>query len=86
MPSPYRWLIEPILDYIDWTDLERSGDRVIVVVPEFETGSALTHFLHNFTAGRLRTALLNRPHVTVVSSRFFMRPMAWRAGRGGLVF
>lgn len=86
IPSPYRWLIEPIMDYLDWADLERTGDRVIVVLPEFETGSTATQFLHNFTARRLRTALLNRPHVTVVSSRFFMKPMAWRLGRGGLVY
>jgi hypothetical protein len=86
VPSPYRWLIEPIMDYIDWTDLERPGDRVIIVLPEFETGSWVTQFLHNFSGRRLRTALLNRPHVTVVSSRFFMKPMAWRLGRGGLVY
>ena len=86
IPSPYRWLVEPILDYLDWTDLERPGDRVIVVLPEFETGSWITQFLHNFTARRLRAALLARPHVTVVSSRYFMRPMAWRLGRGGLVY
>jgi len=86
VPSPYRWLIEPILDYLDWTDLERTGDRIIVVLPEFETGSWVTQLLHNFTGRRLRTALLNRPHVTVVSSRFFMKPMAWRLGRGGLVY
>jgi amino acid transporter len=86
VPSPYRWLVEPILDYLDWADLERSGDRVIIVLPEFETGNVITHFLHNFTARRLRSMLLNRPHITVVSSRFFMRPMAWRLGRGGLVY
>lgn len=86
IPSPYRWLIEPLMDYLDWADLERTGDRVIVVLPEFETGSWISHFLHNFTARRLRDALLNRPHVTVVSSRYFMRPMAWRLGRGGLVY
>lgn len=86
VPSPYRWLIEPIMEYLDQADLERSGDRVIIVLPEFETGSLITHFLHNFTARRLRTELLNRPHVTVVSSRYFMRPMAWRLGRGGLVY
>jgi hypothetical protein len=74
------------MDYLDWIDLERSNDRIIVVLPEFETGSWLTQFLHNFTARRLRAALLNRPHVTVVSSRYFMKPMAWRIGRGGLVF
>jgi len=86
IPSPYRWLVEPILDYLDWIDLERIGDRIIVVLPEFETGNPLTHFLHNFTARRLRATLLNRPHVTVVSSRFFMKPTAWRLGRGGLVY
>jgi amino acid transporter len=86
VPSPYRWLIEPIMDYLDWADLERSGDRVIVVLPEFVTGSWITTFLHNFTGRRLRQALLNRPHVTVVSSRYFMKPMAWRLGRGGLVY
>ncbi|HOF88181.1 MAG TPA: APC family permease [Armatimonadota bacterium] len=86
VPSPYRWLVEPIMDYLDWADMERSGDRVIIVLPEFETGSWITQFLHNFTARRLRAALLNRPHVTVVSSRYFMKPMAWRLGRGGLVY
>ena len=85
VPSPYRWLVEPIMDYLDWTDLERNGDRVIVVLPEFETGSMITHFLHNFTGRRLRAALLNRPDVTVVSSRYFMRPMAWRLRNGGVV-
>ncbi len=86
VPSPYRWLTEPIMDYLDWADLQRNGDRVIIVLPEFETGNVITHFLHNFTARRLRSLLLNRPHITVVSSRYFMRPLAWRLGRGGLVY
>ena len=86
VPSPYRWLLEPILDYLDRADLEHSGDRVIIVLPEFETGNVITHFLHNFTARRLRSMLMNRPHVTVMSSRYYMRPMAWRLGRGGLVY
>ena len=86
VPSPYRWLTEPLLDYLDCIDLERTDDRIVVVLPEFETGNWLTQFLHNFTAGRLRTVLLNRPNITVVSSRFFMKPMAWRLGRGGLVY
>ena len=86
VPSPYRWLIEPVQEYLDSIDMERTGDRVIVVLPEFETGSWITQYLHNFTGNRLRSVLLNRPHVTVVSSRFFMKPMAWRLGRGGLVY
>jgi hypothetical protein len=84
--SPYRWLIEPILEYIDQVDLERGNGRVIIVLPEFETGSAITHFLHNFTGKRLRNMLLNRPNITVVSSRYFMRKRLWRVGRGGLVY
>ncbi|HEY3379077.1 MAG TPA: APC family permease [Armatimonadota bacterium] len=86
VPSPYRWLIEPVMEYLDQADVERSGDRVIIILPEFETGSLLTQFLHNFTARRLRATLLNRPHITVVSSRYFMKPLAWRQGRGGLVY
>lgn len=86
IPSPYRWLIEPIINYLDNTMQERPDDRIIVVLPEFETGSMLTQFLHNFTADRLRSALLSRPRITLVSSRFFMKPMAWRHGRGGLVY
>jgi hypothetical protein len=84
--SPYRWLMEPINEYLDNIDLERKNDRIIIVLPEFETGTFITHLLHNFSAYRLRSMLLSRPNITVVSSRFFMKPMAWRLGRGGLVF
>ncbi|MHB9023887.1 MAG: APC family permease [Armatimonadota bacterium] len=86
VPSPFRWLIEPVMEYVDQVDRERLDHRVFIVLPEFETGSVITHFLHNFTARRLRSALFNRPHITVVSSRYFMRPIAWRRGRGGLVY
>ena len=86
VPSPYRWLNEPILDYLDQIDRLRPDQRIIIVLPEFETGNPLTHFLHNFTGRRLRALLLNRPNITVVSSRFFMKPMAWRRVRSGLVY
>jgi amino acid transporter len=86
VPSPFRWLIEPINEYLDNIDLERKNDRIIIVLPEFETGTFITHLLHNFSAYRLRSMLLKRPNITVVSSRFFMKPMSWRLGRGGLVF
>ncbi len=86
VPSPYRWLMEPINEYVDNIDLERKNDRIIIVLPEFETGTFITHLLHNFSAYRLRAMLLSRPNITVVSSRFFMKPMSWRQGRGGLVF
>jgi len=74
--SPYRWLVEPITDYLDGIEHERPGARVVVVLPEFETGNVVTHFLHNFTGRRLRGVLLSRPRVTVVSVRYFMKTMA----------
>jgi hypothetical protein len=74
VPSPYRWLIEPVVEYIEKIDKERPRDRIIVVVPEFETGDFFGRFMHNQTAARLRAALFNRPNITVLSHRFFMRP------------
>lgn len=74
VPSPYRWLIPPVIDYIDRVHHDYPRDRIVVVIPEFETGNWLTHLLHNASARRLYTALLDKPHVTIVSCRFFMRP------------
>jgi hypothetical protein len=72
VPSPYRWLIIPILDYLDELDKQRYGDQIVVVVPEFETGNWLTHLLHNATSWRLKRALLGRPHITIVTTRYFL--------------
>jgi amino acid transporter len=74
VPSPFRWLIPPVLDYIDRVHHEFPRDRIVVIIPEFETGNPITHFLHNASARRLYTALLGKPQVTIVSCRFFMRP------------
>jgi amino acid transporter len=71
-PSPYRWLILPILQYLDKLEKERYGDQIIVVIPEFETGNWFTHFLHNATSWRLRQALMGRPHITIVTTRYFL--------------
>jgi len=79
VPSPFRWLIEPVVEYIEKLDRERPHDRIIVVVPEFETGDFFGKLMHNQTAARLRAALFNRPNITVLSHRFFMRPI----GHGG---
>jgi amino acid transporter len=74
VPSPYRWLIPPVIDYIDRVHHDSPRDRIVVVIPEFETGNWLTHLLHNASARRLYAALLDKPHVTIVSCRFFIRP------------
>jgi hypothetical protein len=73
VPSPYRRLVEPLMDYLDKVDAERENDKIVIVLPEFETGSMITKFLHNFTGRRLRNALLNRRNVFVLYDRFFMK-------------
>jgi hypothetical protein len=72
VPSPYRQLIPPVMQYIEHVDDERADDRIVVLLPEFETGGFWTHLLHNQTAPRLRQALFARPNVTVITNRFFM--------------
>ena len=73
VPSPFRWLIPPVLNYITRVEAEFPGHRIIVVIPEFETGSAVTHLLHNASARRLYAALAGRPNLTIVSCRYFIR-------------
>ena len=59
VPSPYRSLIGPLLDYLDETDKEHNdGERATVLLPEFVPVRWWHHLLHNQTATLLRLALL----------------------------
>ena len=59
VPSPYRSLIGPLLDFLDETDKEHNdGERATVLLPEFVPVRWWHHLLHNQTATLLRLALL----------------------------
>jgi amino acid transporter len=59
VPSPYRSLIGPLLEYLDRTDAEHNdGQLAVVVLPEFVTTSWWQNLLHNQTALLLKTTLL----------------------------
>ena len=59
VPSPYRSLIGPLLEYLDKTDAEHNdGQLAVVVLPEFVTTSWWQNLLHNQTALLLKTTLL----------------------------
>jgi amino acid transporter len=61
VPSPYRSLIRPLLDYLDQTDLEyNDGQLATVLLPEFVPSRWWHSLLHNQTAWMLKTALLYR--------------------------
>jgi amino acid transporter len=72
LESPYRSLMEPLLEYID--DLQRSNpqDYVTVVLPEFVPARWWQHLLHNQRALLIKGALLFRPRVVVTSVPFHL--------------
>jgi hypothetical protein len=61
LPSPYRSLVGPLLDFLDQTDAEHNdGQLATVVLPEFVPAKWWHSLLHNQTAWLLKAALLYR--------------------------
>jgi amino acid transporter len=61
VPSPYRSLVGPLLDYLDETDREHNDDQLAtVLLPEFVPARWWHHLLHNQSATLLRLAMLHR--------------------------
>lgn len=61
VPSPYRSIIGPLLEYLDETDAQHDdGQLAVVVLPEFVPAKWWHALLHNQTAWLLKTALLYR--------------------------
>ena len=59
IPSPYRSVIHPLLDFLDRTDAEHNdGQQATVVMPEFVPARWWQAILHNQTAWLLKAALL----------------------------
>ena len=67
LDSPYRLLVEPLLEYIDKIDNARQpGEMITVVVPRFVSPSMANGILHANTASWLRRALAMRPGIVIV--------------------
>jgi hypothetical protein len=59
IPSPYRSLVGPFLDYLDQTDEEHhDGQLATVLLPEFVPAHWWHNLLHNQSAVQLRLAML----------------------------
>ncbi|GAB4495153.1 MAG: APC family permease [Anaerolineales bacterium] len=66
LDSPYRLLVEPILEYINDLDAKRQPNEIItVVVPEFIPGKIWHNFLHAQAAWWLRLALRDKPGIVI---------------------
>jgi hypothetical protein len=72
LPSPYRSLMEPLLEYIDQLQAAHPDDYVTVILPEFVPRRWWQHLLHNQRALLIKGALLFRPRVVVTSVPFHL--------------
>lgn len=66
LDSPYRLLLEPLLEYIEWIADHRQPNEIItVVVPQFVPKRWYHNILHTQTAFWLRMALLFKPGIVI---------------------
>jgi len=72
LPSPYRSLLEPLLEYIEAVQAEDRNGYVTVVLPEFVPRRLWQHLLHNQHALLLKGALLFKPNLVVTSVPFHL--------------
>jgi len=72
LASPYRSLMEPLLEYIDQLQAANPRDYVTVILPEFVPARWWQHLLHNQRALLIKGALLFRPRVVVTSVPFHL--------------
>ena len=72
LESPYRSLMEPLLEYVEQVTAEQPGDYVTVVLPEFVPARWWQHLFHNQRALLIKGALLFRPNTVVTSVPFHL--------------
>jgi amino acid transporter len=59
VPSPYRSLVEPLLSFLEKTDLEHNdGQQAVLILPELIPGSSWQEILHNQSADEIKKAIL----------------------------
>jgi amino acid transporter len=72
LDSPFRSVMEPLLEYIEQVENERADDYVTVILPEFVPARWWQHLLHNQRALLIKGALLFRPNTVVTSVPFHL--------------
>jgi amino acid transporter len=72
LDSPYRSLIDPILEYVDQMRAEFPDETVTVIVPEAVPSKWYHRFLQENLAFQLKFALGGRRNVVVTNVRYFL--------------
>ncbi|KPL74086.1 permease [Leptolinea tardivitalis] len=67
LDSPYRLLVEPVMDYISkLLEMRQPNEIVTVVVPQFVPKHWWENFLHNQTALMLRMGFIFKPGLVII--------------------
>ena len=67
VPSPYRSVLKPLVEFVDNLSMVSPGQLVTIIVPEIVPKRWWEHLLHNKTALYIRTAFLFKPNVVVIA-------------------
>ena len=73
LTSPYRSLLQPLLDFIDHIQARGDDQMVTVVLPEFLPRRWWQHALHNQTALLVKGALLYRKNTVVADVPYLLK-------------
>jgi len=84
LPSPYRSLMEPLLEYVEQARLNSVNGYVTVILPEFVPRRIWHHLLHNQHALLIKGALLFKPNIIVTSVPFHLGRQEWPAAKSDI--
>ena len=72
LASPFRSLLEPLLEYVEQIDDARDDQYVTIVLPEFVPARWWHHLFHNQRALLIKGAFLFKPNIVVTSVPFHL--------------
>jgi len=72
LSSPYRSVLEPLLEHVEQIDAARPDGYVTVVLPEFVPARWWHHLFHNQRALLIKGALWFKPNIVVTSVPFHL--------------
>ena len=81
LPSPYRFIVVPLVEYILKLAEQHPGEKIAVVIPEFVEDRWYEYFLHNQRARLLEWILLAKGNkqIYTVSSPYYLAASARQA-------
>jgi hypothetical protein len=74
LPSPYRSIVSPLMEYVDRIDdVARDMEKVTIVLPQFMPAKWWQNLVHNQTAMLIRIAFLFRRDTIVTDVPYRMK-------------